>query len=197
MAKSCSLGVKAFATWSGALMGVLLIVIGGLLPAAALAPQLPLTVIDLPSTWQVPALLLCALVCGPRAGVIAAVAYLSLGLFNMPVFHAGGGPTYVLQPGFGYLAGFIPAAWLTGRLSQQQGMGDLTAQTAAAAAGLITLQLCGLLNLCLGAVMGRWDVPLLTLVMDYSVGPFPIQLALCASTGVVAVLMRWCLVIRE
>lgn len=194
---SCSIGVKALATWSGALVGVLLIVIGGLLPAAALVPQRPLAVIDLPSTWQVPALLLCALVSGPRAGMIAAVAYLSLGLFNMPVFHAGGGPTYVLQPGFGYLAGFIPAAWLTGRLSQQQGMGDLTAQTAAAAAGLVTLQLCGLLNLCLGAVMGRWDVPLLTLVMDYSVGPFPIQLALCASTGVVAVLMRWCLVIRE
>ena len=119
--------MKALATWSGALAGVLVIVIGGLLPVASLWPNTSLSIVDLPATWQVPAMLLCALVCGPRAGMLAAVAYLSLGLFDLPVFTAGGGPTYLLEPGFGYLAGFIPAAWLTGRLSQQQGMGDVVA----------------------------------------------------------------------
>ena len=63
--------MRALATWSGALAGLLLILIGSLLPAALLVP-LPLSVVELPATWQVPALLLCALVCGPRAGVIAA-----------------------------------------------------------------------------------------------------------------------------
>ena len=42
------------ATWSGALAGLLLILIGSLLPAALLVP-LPLTVVELPATWQVPA----------------------------------------------------------------------------------------------------------------------------------------------
>jgi biotin transporter BioY len=37
-------------------------------------------VVILPITLQVPALLLTALVCGPRSGMLAAVAYLSLGL---------------------------------------------------------------------------------------------------------------------
>ena len=129
--------------------------------------------------------------------MLAAVAYLSLGLFDLPVFTAGGGLSYLLEPGFGYLAGFIPAAWLTGRLSQQQGMGEVVAQTAAAAAGVITLQLCGLFNIALGSLLGRWDESFVRLVMDYSLGPLPTQLALCAATGVLAVVMRWCLLIRE
>ena len=189
--------MKALANWSGALAGVLLIVIGGLLPVASLWPAANLTVVDLPATWQVPALLLCALVCGPRAGMLAAIAYLSLGLLDLPVFTAGGGLTYVLEPGFGYLAGFIPAAWLTGRLAQQQGMGQVEAQTAAALAGLITLQACGLFNLMLGSMLGRWREPFVQLLVDYSLGPLPTQLALCTATGVLAVVLRWCLLIRE
>ena len=188
--------MRALAIWSAALVGMLTILIGSLIPAAVLLPP-PMGLIDLPASWQVPALLLCAMVSGPRAGMIAAVAYLSLGLLDLPVFHSGGGLTYVLEPGFGYLAGFIPAAWLTGRLSQQQGMGDLTAQAAAAVAGLVTLQFCGLVNLCLGALLGRWEQALPDLVMGYGIGPLPAQLALCAVTAVVAVILRWCLVIRE
>ena len=189
--------MKALATWSGALAGLVMILIGSLMPAAVLVPSIPLELVDLPATWQVPALLLCALVSGPRAGMIAAVAYLSLGLFDLPVFHSGGGLTYVLEPGFGYLAGFIPAAWLTGRLSQQQGMGDLTSQAGAAVAGLVTLHICGLVNLCLGALLGRWDQALTDLVLVYGLGPMPSQLALCAATALIAVILRWCLVIKE
>ena len=147
--------------------------------------------------WWLGCCVVPSVVSGPRAGMIAAVAYLSLGLLDLPVFHSGGGLTYVLEPGFGYLAGFIPAAWLTGRLSQQQGMGDLTSQAGAAVAGLVTLQLCGLVNLCLGALLGRWDQALTNLVLVYGLGPMPAQLALCAATALIAVFLRWCLVIKE
>ena len=189
--------MKALATWSGALAGLVMILIGSLMPAAVLVPSVPLELVDLPATWQVPALLLCALVSGPRAGMIAAVAYLSLGLFDLPVFHGGGGLAYVMEPGFGYLAGFVPAAWLTGRLAQQRGMGDLPAQMAAGLAGLVILQLCGLINLIIGALLGRWSAPLPTLLLDYSLGPLPSQLGLCAAVAVLSVMLRWCLVIRE
>ena len=187
--------MRALATWSGALAGLLLILIGGLLPAAIVVP-LPPHLISLPATWQVPALLLCALVCGPRAGVIASVAYLSLGLMDLQVFHGGGGLNYLADPGFGYLAGFVPAAWLTGRLSQQPGMGDLPAQTGAALAGLLSLQLCGLLNLGVGQLFGRWSMPLHQLVMQYSLGPLPAQVLLCITIGLLAVLIRRLLLIE-
>ena len=76
-------------------------------------------------------------------------------------------------------------------------MGDLPAQMAAGLAGLVILQLCGLINLSIGALLGRWSAPLPTLLLDYSIGPLPSQLGLCAAAAVLSVLLRWCLVIRE
>ena len=58
-----------------------------------------------------PALLLCPLVSG-LSRMIAAVAP-SLGLFDLPVFHSGGGLTYVLS--LGSVTAVHSAAWLTGR----------------------------------------------------------------------------------
>ena len=184
--------MRALATWSGALAGLLLILVGSLIPTALLLPlpELPPALLGLPSTWQVPALLVCALVAGPRAGVIASVAYLTIGLVDLPVFHGGGGFAYVLNPGFGYLAGFVPAAWLTGRLAQQTGMNDIARLTLAAMAGLLTIQVCGLLNLVLGAALNRWNEPLIELVFGYSLGPLAAQLALCCAAGLIARLTR-------
>ncbi|MED5562213.1 MAG: biotin transporter BioY [Cyanobacteriota bacterium] len=184
--------MRALATWSGALAGLMMILVGGLIPAALLLPGLDLQphVLTLPSTWQVPALLLCALVCGPRAGVIAAVAYLTIGLVDLPVFHGGGGLNYVLTPGFGYLAGFVPAAWLSGRLAQQPGMNDVLSLTIAAIAGLIMLQLCGVLNLLIGSVLYQWPDRIPELLFSYTFGPLPAQLVLCAGVGVLALPLR-------
>ena len=186
MVASCDRPVRALATWSGALAGLMLILVGSLIPAAVIWPGMPVQVVALPSTWQVPALLLCALVCGPRAGVIAATAYLTVGLVDLPVFHGGGGAGYLLNPGFGYLAGFVPAAWLCGRLAQQEGMGDVGRLSLAAIAGLLMLQLCGLLNLLLGGLLGRWLDPLPDLIFRYGLGPLPAQIALCVAAALLA-----------
>jgi biotin transport system substrate-specific component len=188
--------VRALATWSGATAGLMLILVGSLLPAALVLPLVPPPVVSLPSTWQVPALLAVALICGPRAGVMAAVAYLTIGLFDMPVFHDGGGLAYLLNPGFGYLAGFVPAAWLSGRLAQQRGMNNLGRLTLAAIAGLLTIQICGLLNLLLGSLVGRWSEPLPQLLFSYSLGPLGAQILLCIAAALVARLMRKLLVIE-
>lgn len=187
--------MRALAIWSGALVGLLTILIGSLIPAAMLVPA-PVRVIDLPASWQVPALLLCAMVSGPRAGVIASVAYLTLGLGDLPVFQGGGGFAYVLDPGFGYLAGFVPAAWLTGRLSQQDGMGDVIKLSATAIAGLVVLQACGILNLLVGTVLNRWDASLPELLIQYSLGPLPGQLLLCITVAVLAVVLRRLLIVE-
>ena len=187
--------VRALATWSGAVAGLMLILVGSLIPAAVVVPVLPPQVLPLPSTWQVPAQLLTALICGPRAGVMAAMAYLTIGLVDLPVFHDGGGLGYLLNPGFGYLAGFVPAAWLSGRLAQQRGMNDLARLSLAAIAGLLTIQLCGLLNLLLGSLFGRWSDPLPELLFSYGIGPFPAQIALCIAAGVLALPLRRLLII--
>jgi biotin transport system substrate-specific component len=188
--------LRALATWSGAIVGLLLIVAGGLIPAAMpwVDPQ-GWSLRPLGITLQVPALLLTALVTGPRSALLAAVAYLSVGLFQLPVFQEGGGTGYLLDPGFGYLAGFVPAAWITGRLARQQGMDDPLALTAAAALGLAVLQFCGVVNLLLGAVAGRWESALMPMLVGYGLALIP-QLLLCCAAGLLAWVLRRILLVQ-
>jgi biotin transport system substrate-specific component len=188
--------LRALATWSGAIVGLLLIVAGGLIPASMpwIDPQ-GWSLRPLGITLQVPALLLTALVTGPRSALLAAVAYLSVGLFQLPVFQEGGGPGYLLDPGFGYLAGFVPAAWITGRLARQQGMDDPLALTAAAALGLVVLQFCGLVNLLLGGIAGRWETALMPMLVGYGLALIP-QLLLCCAAGLLAWVLRRILLVQ-
>lgn len=190
--------LRALANWSGAIAGLLLILVGGMIQAAAPLPTLDggWGIVALPITLQVPGLLLTALVCGNRSALLAAVAYLSLGLLQLPVFHSGGGTRYLLDPGFGYLAGFVPAGWLAGKLARQPGMNDVLKLTGTAAFGLLVIQLCGVMNLVLGALAGRWRGELLQLLVSFSVVPLPSQLLLCTAVAVVALVLRRVLLVQ-
>ena len=75
-------------------------------------------------------------------------------------------------------------------------MNELARLTLAAMAGLVMLQLCGVLNLLLGAVLNRWGAPLPQLLFSYSFGPLPTQLALCAAAGLLALPLRRLLLIE-
>ena len=77
-----------------------LIVVGGFV-------RIPVGTI--PITLQTLFVLLGASLCGKTVGVLSAVVYLIIGLIGVPVFSAGGGIFYVLQPTFGYLLGFVLA----------------------------------------------------------------------------------------
>ena len=121
---------------------------------------------------------------------------ISLGLFQLPVFQAGGGLSYLLDPGFGYIAGFLPAAWLTGRLGRQPGMDNLLSLAAAAVVGLLVLQGCGLANLLLGGLVQRWNGALPQLLISYSLGPLLPQLMLCCAVAVLALPLRRLLLVE-
>lgn len=85
---------------------------------------------------------MAGLLLGPNWGALSQCVYVALGLVGLPVFTAGGGLGYVLQPSFGFLLGLIPAAWVVGRLA---GRGDSLPRTfAACVAGLGVLYLLGL-----------------------------------------------------
>ncbi len=135
-------------------------------------------------------MLLCSLVCGPRIGVIASAAYLTVGVSQIPVFNDGGGFDYLTSPSFGYLAGFIPAAWISGRLAMQRNMNTFIRLTLSSIAGLFLLHFCGILNLILGSIFNRWNTGLQVLIFTYSLGPLVTQLFLCAGVGVLALPLR-------
>lgn len=191
--------VRALLNWCGALVGLLMILAGGLLQPTVpwWTPETGAGLRDLPITAQVPAVLLTALVCGPRAGLLASVAYLTLGLVLLPVFQDGGGFDYLLQPSFGFLAGFIPAAWFCGRLARQPGMNTLERLFGTAVLGLLLIQLSGLLNLLLGSLVHRWGESLPQLVLTYSLLALPGQLLMCAVVALLARVLRPLLLIER
>jgi biotin transport system substrate-specific component len=45
--------------------------------------------------------------------------YLAIGLIGLPIFAQGGGPGYILQPSFGFLVGFIPGAYIIGKVVEK------------------------------------------------------------------------------
>ena len=54
-----------------------------------------------------------------RKNLIRETKHLRIGLAGVPVFAAGGGIGYVLRPGFGFLLGFILAAYLIGLYTEK------------------------------------------------------------------------------
>ncbi len=52
---------------------------------------------------------------GARFGAMSQVIYVTIGLIGIPVFTSGGGPSYVMNPTFGFLLGFILCSWTVGK----------------------------------------------------------------------------------
>jgi biotin transport system substrate-specific component len=56
------------------------------------------------------------LLLGAKHGLYSQLLYLFIGLIGIPIFANGGGPTYVLQPTFGYLIGFAVCSYIVGKI---------------------------------------------------------------------------------
>ena len=155
-------------------------------------------------SFQLGAVLLTSCLGGPNAGTLAQVGYLSLGLllfqvFDLQVFTQGSGLTYLREPSFGYLLGFIPAAWVCGFLAFQW-KPKLENLTLSCLGGLVMLHATGLLYLLanwllrpIGDSGVNWaeaTSELGKLTLDYTVFQLPGQFMVVCAVGVVAYLMR-------
>jgi biotin transporter BioY len=67
--------------------------------------------LPIPITLQTAVVALAAMLLLPWEALLVMVVYVALGLIGIPVFAGGGGLTYVASPTFGYLMGFIVAAF--------------------------------------------------------------------------------------
>jgi biotin transport system substrate-specific component len=106
-------------------------------------------------TLQVLFTCLAGVLLGANYGALSQLVYVLLGLIGLPIFTAGGGPAYVLQPTFGFLLGLIPMAWVVGKLA---GDGMKPVRVAGACvAGLAVLYLVGMpyMALILNVYLGK------------------------------------------
>ncbi len=95
------------------------LVLAGVLLVALLA-KVAVPMWPVPITGQTLGVILVGTALGARRGAAALLTYMLAGLAGLPVF-AGltAGPAYVLSPSFGFIIGFIPAAFLAGWFAER------------------------------------------------------------------------------
>ncbi|HHW51124.1 MAG TPA: biotin transporter BioY [Pseudoclavibacter sp.] len=99
---------------------VLLVGTGALAVAVMAQVSLPLPFSPVPITGQTLAVMVIAAAYGATLGTATMMLYGVLGLVGLPVFaDASGGIHVVTSPTFGYVVGFVVAAYVIGRLSER------------------------------------------------------------------------------
>lgn len=141
---------------------------------------------------QIGAVILIGCLGGRNAAAMSQIAYLGLGLAGFPVFSKGGGFSYLGEPSFGYLLGFIPGAWVCGRLAFKA-VPRLEAFAFSGLCGLLVVHFVGILYLILGYAF-KWvhpnSMPFWKAVMAFSVHLLPGQLAVTCAIAILAFLLR-------
>ncbi|MFM7449942.1 MAG: biotin transporter BioY [Leptolyngbyaceae cyanobacterium] len=180
-----------------ALIGLILTISGTFVEAFVATPDLgkglqTVQTYPLGVTYQIGAVLFVGCMGGQTAAVLSQVAYLVLGLVGFQIFSQGGGIGYLREPSFGYLLGFIPAAWICGRLAFKA-LPRLEALAFSCLCGLLGIHGTGILYLIL-AYNGGWlktmNFSLQAAILRYSLYPLPGQLAIVCAVTVIAFLLR-------
>ena len=114
----------------------------------AIASQISIPMNPVPFTLQTLAILLTAAVMGARGSVSAVCLYLAAGACGLPVFaNFSGGITALVGPTGGYLVGFVPMAYIIGKLTEKFGTKNIFTTFLIGAFGTAVLMLWGYLQL--------------------------------------------------
>ncbi len=104
---------------SAVIYDAIIVICGSLLVGLSAQVKIYLPFSPVPITGQTFAVLMLGALLGSRRGGLAMVAYLVEGLMGLPVFASGIGLAALLGPAGGYLVGFVPAAYIVGRLAEE------------------------------------------------------------------------------
>ncbi|MCC8028061.1 MAG: biotin transporter BioY [Clostridium sp.] len=88
--------------------------------------------------------LLSGFLMGAKRGALSVGVYLAVGLIGVPVFAAGGGPAYLVRPTFGFLLGFVFAAFTAGYLVRLREKTSLRWNLFSAFWGMMAMYLSGM-----------------------------------------------------
>ena len=105
--------------------------------------DIPLPMYTMHFTLQWLFVIMAALLLGKKAGMLSVIIYIILGLAGVPIFAAGGGPAYVFRPGFGFLLGFILAAYVIGFVLEKMKNKGIFSMILASTLGMIVYYAIG------------------------------------------------------
>ncbi|MDY6085067.1 MAG: biotin transporter BioY [Dialister sp.] len=124
-----------------------------------------------PFTLQLLFTMLAGLILGSKRGALSVALYVGLGLLGIPVFTSGGGPSYIFQPTFGYLIGFIAGAYVTGYMAERARSRSFGRILLANLTGLMIVYLFGMVYVYiintyyLGTPIGIWPIVLYCFIL--------------------------------
>lgn len=109
---------------------------------------------------------------GARLGAWSMVVYIVMGLAGFQVFATEpfGGPLYVLKPTFGFILGYIPAAFISGCIIHRNINAGIVSYGVAMLLGMVAIYLVG--------------IPYLYLMMNFYVGQKVLLWQVMAGMGV-------------
>lgn len=152
----------------------------------AVSAYLVIPIGPVPITMQSGVVLAAGALLGSRWGAMSQGVYIALGLVGIPVFAGGrSGPGILLSPTFGYLLGFIAAAFVTGWHLERRDNPTIIHIIAGMLAGQAALYVIGLAYLYfnLNFVLGQPTTP--AEVLAFGLIPFlpfdAVKLALAAA----------------
>ena len=160
--------------------------------------DIPLPLYTMHFTLQWFFVLMAGFLLGAQNGMLSVIVYLAIGLVGFPVFAAGGGPAYVLRPGFGFLLGFVGAAWLIGYLTEKKTAVSAVQKKTGwkqlmipAAAGLIVYYAVGAVYFYLikNLYVGE-NVPFGLIVVQYCLITVPPDFLLCVFAAILSARLR-------
>jgi len=155
--------------------------------------KFPLPPTMTPVTLQVMFVLFAGLLLPPAYAFASQAVYVLLGLIGLPVFTEGGGFAYVLKPTFGFLIGFILAAWIIAVIAKRIRTKNILLLFIIAIFGVMVIYLVGvpygymIFNHVLGA---EWSLKQVVLAFCTLYLPIDIIKALIAAVIAFAVQKR-------
>lgn len=100
---------------------------------------------NVPFTMQTLFTILSGIILGPTLGALSQLVYVLLGLAGLPIFAGfSGGISSIFHPTFGFLIGFIAAAYISGKLVNFNKIEIFKKYFLAAIAGTIVIYLFGI-----------------------------------------------------
>jgi len=130
-----------------------------LMAVLGLFPALSVPLINVPVTAQSMGVMLAGGILGARRGTLAILLFILIVLAGLPLLSGGRGGLGVLQgPTVGFLLGWLPAAFVTGWLTERflPRLHFVSAFAASVAGGILVLYACGIpmISLVAGVPIG-------------------------------------------
>lgn len=153
--------------------------------------DIPMPMYTMHFTLQWFFVLVAGFLLGPRLSSMSVIVYLCIGLLGVPVFAAGGGPAYILRPGFGFLLGFVLAAFLIGYISEKFKLNRILTMMIPATAGLLAYYGVGAVYFyCIKNFYAATPVSWAVVIVDYCLITILPDFMLCVVAVVVSSKLR-------